>query len=421
MTNSLNRMKNERLHFLFQQYLDQKCTLGEETELMQLLAEPSNDETREKLIAECFDSLPETYVLRESEANRIYNQIIDKPVRRIVPFSLKSSKVLRWASLAAAVLLIFITVTIVLFSTKKPVNEINQVVEITKTTIKQKQLYKNDVSPGGNKAILTLADGTKIVLDESSKGSLIKQGKATIIKLDSGRLAYNVQNVPNISMKVILYNTLTTPRGGQYCVTLPDGTIVWLNAVTSLRFPTVFTGNERRVEIKGEAYFEVAKNAAMPFIVKAGAEEIKVLGTHFNVTAYSDDKVIKTTLLEGQVEVTLPKSHNSEIERKSIILEPGQQSQLDSNKELTVVTADLEEAVAWKNGYFIFSNENIESIMLKISRWYDVKVIFEMDPLNREFTGNISRTQNVSEVLNMLELTDEVHFKIEGKSITVLP
>ena len=412
-------MKTVRLHFLFQRYLDQDCTPGEEAELMQLLADSSSDEEREKLISECFDSLPETYTLSETDADRVFNQIIDKPLRKIIIPLYKRKGVIRWISLAAAVAVILISVAIVLFRNNKPVNEINQVVEIVKPI--NKPFYKNDIKPGGNKAILTLADGTKIVLDDASEGAISRQGNTTIIKLDNGRLAYNAQTVSKMPSKAILYNTLTTPRGGQYCVTLADGTIVWLNASTSMRFPTAFAGSERKVEIKGEAYFEVAKNAAMPFIVKAGNEEIKVLGTHFNVTAYADDKVIKTTLLEGRVEVSLIKSSKTETTGNLVILQPGQQSQLDLNNELTVVDADLEEAIAWKNGYFVFNNENIESIMLKISRWYDIKVDYQVDPLNRDFTGNISRTENVSEVLNMLEQTDAIHFKIEGKTITVLP
>lgn len=419
MTNFSIPMKNERLHFLFQLYLDQKCTPGEETELIQLLAEPSNDEAREKLIYECFDSLPETYALSEADADRVFNQIIDKPARKLIIPLYKRKGIIRWISLAAAVAVILISVTIVLFRNNKPVNEINQVVEIVKPV--DKPLYKNDVKPGGNKAILTLADGSKIILDNASQGAISRQGNTTIIKLENGRLAYNAQTVSQIPSSTILYNTLTTPRGGQYCVTLADGTIVWLNASTSMRFPTAFIGSERRVEIKGEAYFEVAKNAAMPFIVKAGNEEIKVLGTHFNVMAYADDKVIKTTLLEGRVEVSLTKSSKSETAGSIVTLQPGQQSQLDLNNGLMVVNADLEEAVAWKNGYFVFNNENIESIMLKIARWYDIKVNYEVDPLNRDFTGNISRTENVAQVLNMLEQTDAIHFKIEGKIITVLP
>ena len=322
---------------------------------------------------------------------------------------------------AAAVAVILLTVSVVFFRNNKPVNEINQVVEIAKTTIKQKPYYKNDIKPGGNKAILTLADGTKIVLDDASKGALTSQGNTTVIKLDDGRLAYNSQDVAKIPSKAVQYNTLSTPRGGQYCVTLPDGTVVWLNASTSLKFPVAFAGNERRVEVKGEAYFEVTKNAAMPFIVKAGNEEIKVLGTHFNVTAYPDDKVIKTTLLEGSVEVSLTNLAGSEKDKSAVTLQPGQQSQCNENTELTVVEADLEEAIAWKNGYFVFNNENIESIMLKIARWYDIKVSYQVDPVNKNFTGNILRSQNVSEVLSMLESTDAIHFKIEGKSITVMP
>ena len=399
-------------------YFENKTSEDENNELMALLTKTENEEE----VSTVMDRSWEEYqlgkpVFTSDKSNIILSTILKAQTRRKSGSTIKLRK---WMYAAAAAVLLFVTISIVLFRNNKPINEINKVVEIAKTTIIQKPLYKNDVKPGGNKAILTLADGTKIVLDDASKGSLIRQGKTTIIKLDSGRLAYNIQPVSNIPLKTMLYNTLTTPRGGQYCVTLPDGTIVWLNAATSLRFPTAFTGHERRVEIKGEAYFEVSKNATMPFIVEAGNEEIKVLGTHFNVMAYIDDKVIKTTLLEGQVEVSLLNSPNTETESKSIILEPGQQSQLDKNNGLNVVTADLREAVAWKNGYFVFSNENIESIMLKISRWYDVKVRLEVDPLNRNFTGSISRAQNVSEVLNMLELTDEVHFKIEGKSITVL-
>lgn len=320
---------------------------------------------------------------------------------------------------AAALAVILLTVSIVIFRNNKPANEINKVVEIAKATIKQKPLYKNDVKPGGNKAILTLADGTKIVLDDASKGALTSQGNTTIIKLDDGRLTYNSQEVSKIPPKALIYNTLSTPRGGQYCVTLPDGTIVWLNASTSLKFPVAFIGNERRVEVKGEAYFEVAKNAAMPFFVRAGNQEIKVLGTHFNVTAYADDKVIKTTLLEGSVEVSIPALANTE--SGIITLQPGQQAQLDKEDALKVVEANPKEAIAWKNGFFMFKNENIESIMLKISRWYDVEIKYETNTELKEFTGTIARTNNVSDVLAMLELTQIIHFKIEGKTITVLP
>jgi ferric-dicitrate binding protein FerR (iron transport regulator) len=322
---------------------------------------------------------------------------------------------------AAAVALLCISITIYTFRNNRPVDEINQVVEIPEAILLQKPLYKNDIKPGGNKAILTLADGSKIVLDDAAEGALSRQGNTTIIKLDKGKLAYNTQTVSKIPVKTTLYNTLTTPRGGQYCVILPDGSTVWLNASTSLKYPTAFAGNERKVEIEGEAYFEIAKNEAMPFIVTAANSEIKVLGTHFNISAYSDDKVMKTTLLEGSVEFTVANKAGSRNETAAIKLQPGQQAQLDAANTLSVVEADTKEAVAWKNGFFIFNNEDIGNIMQKITRWYDVKVVYDVEDVNMHFTGNISRSQNVSEVLRLLELTETVHFKIEGKTITVLP
>jgi len=359
--------------------------------------------------------------LKDDDQNERAKQLI-KIIHSKIVFVSKPAQLMRlgiWTKVAAAaIVLLCISISVLIFKQPIPVNEINQVVEISKTI--NKPLYKNDIKPGGNKAFLTLADGSKIILDDAAQGTLTKQGNTTIIKLDDGRLAYNPQSISKLSPKAVQYNTLTTPRGGQYCVTLPDGTVVWLNASTSLKFPIAFNGNERKVEVHGEAYFEVAKNETMPFIVSAGNSVVKVLGTHFNVSAYADDKIIKTTLLEGSVEVSL-NAPTPETTNNVITLAPGQQSQLDLNNGLTVVTADLNEVVAWKNGYFIFNNENIESIMLKVSRWYDIKVDYQVDVSNKKFTANISRQQNVSEVLNMLEQTEAIHFKIDGKSITVLP
>lgn len=365
------------------------------------------------------------HLLAEGRLDNIINETISGDfekalsVPRVIP--LIKHRWFQVAIAAAAVVLLFVSISIVLFKNNKPVDEINQVVEIPKTIVKEKPLYKNDIKPGGNKATLTLADGTKIILDNAAEGAITRQGNTTVIKLDKGKLAYNMQTVSKVPVNAPLYNTLTTPRGGQYIVTLPDGTTVWLNASTSLRFPTAFIGNERKVDIKGEAYFEVAKNEAMPFIVTAENSEIKVLGTHFNVSAYADDKVLKTTLLEGSVEFSVANQAGNGNEAATIKLQPGQQAQLDEANTLKVVEADTQEAIAWKNGFFIFNNEDIESIMQKISRWYDVKVVYDVNNPNMQFTGNISRAENVSEVLRVLELTEIVHFKIEGKTITVLP
>ena len=412
-------MPETRLTYLLKRHFDNTISQDENDDLMALLSLPEN----EAKILTVMDHNWEEHefikpVFTPEKSKSILANILSVQTRQTIKPLFNRR---RWMYAAAAVILMFVSISIVLLINNKPVNNINQVVEIPKTIIKEKPLYKNDIKPGGNQAILTLADGTKIVLNKAAEGALARQGNTTVIKLDDGQLAYNKQTVSQIPTTKILYNTLSTPRGGQYRVTLPDGTLVWLNASTSLKFPTAFSGSERKVEIKGEAYFEVAKNEAMPFVVTAENSEIKVLGTHFNVSAYADDKVLKTTLLEGSVEFSVVKKAGSENEAGTIKLQPGQQAQLDNANTLTVVEADTKEAIAWKNGYFIFNNEDIESIMQKIMRWYDVKVVYDVNDKNIYFTGNISRAENVSEILRVLELTETVHFKIEGKTITVLP
>ncbi|HQW44934.1 MAG TPA: FecR domain-containing protein, partial [Chitinophagaceae bacterium] len=207
-----------------------------------------------------------------------------------------------------------------------------------------------------------------------------------------------------------------TPRGGQYQVTLSDGTQVWLNAASSIRFPVVFTGTERKVEITGEAYFEVAKNKAMPFKVTAGSSEVEVLGTHFNINSYTDEPYIKTTLLEGSVKVTVPASAAGQ---SSKILQYGQQTAVNKEGKISVLNnADLEEAVAWKNGRFQFKSADLKTILRQISRWYDADVEYRGN-VNIHFTGQLPRNDNVNKVFEKLALTGEVNFKVEGKKIIV--
>ena len=269
--------------------------------------------------------------------------------------------------------------------------------------------YKNDIQPGGNKAVLTLADGSTIVLDDAKNGVLTHQGNTKVTK-ENGKIDYNASVTGSDK---ILYNTISTPRGGQYQVELPDGSKVWLNAASSLRFPTAFAGKERRVEISGEVYFEVAKNKAMPFIVSVNGAEIQVLGTHFDVMAYNDEPMLKTTLLEGAVKFVKDGNYT--------MLKPGQQSQLTKNGQLKVVSdVNLTTAVAWKNGFFDFEGLDFETIARQLSRWYDVDVIYnrKIDDL---FYAEIPRNTKLSDVLKALELTGKVHFEIEGKKIIVLP
>lgn len=307
-------------------------------------------------------------------------------------------------TLAAASILLFITAGIFYYQKQSVVPETMPVV------------YKNDVAPGDKKAVLTLEDNTRIILDGASLGNIARQTGITVSKTANGHLLYIVDDKNIIAGEAPRFNTISTPRGGEYQVQLSDGTVVWLNAMSSIRFPTSFTGAERRVELSGEAYFEVAKNKAMPFRVVSGRQVVEVLGTHFNIAAYRDEQAVKTTLLEGSVKVYLPERVS-----KPRVLQPGEQAVLGGGEdELFVIKADLEEAVAWKNGYFIFADEELETIMRKISRWYDVEVEYQGIDQNLKFGGAVSRSRNLSQVLDLLELTDKVKFKVEGRRITVM-
>jgi ferric-dicitrate binding protein FerR (iron transport regulator) len=298
-----------------------------------------------------------------------------------------------------------------------------------KTNIAQlpvEQRFRNDFSPGGDKAVLELADGSKIVLDNASNGALAQQGLTKVIKLDNGQLAYHVgkkgvETTGAIS-EAIRYNTISTPRGGQYQVVLPDGSKVWLNAVSSLRFPTSFTGGkERRVELTGEAYFDVTKNASMPFRVVTMGElatrqplEIEVMGTEFDLMAYADEDRQKVTLINGAVKASSGK--------EQLTLKPNQQASLDKKStglNLTSIS-NIEETTAWKDGYFQFQDASIESIMRQATRWYDVEVVYD-GKVNQQFIGKVRRQVNLSTLLKILEATGWVHFRIDGKKVTVSP
>ena len=273
----------------------------------------------------------------------------------------------------------------------------------------QQERFRNDVAPGKNAAVLTLAGGQKIVLDSTSVGAISRQGNTTIHNTN-GQLVYNELHEKPTEL---LYNTLTTGRGNQYQLILPDGSKVWLNAASSITYPTTFSGAERKVAITGEAYFEIARDETHPFIVQRKEMSIQVLGTHFNVNAYDDEDALKTTLLKGSVKVT----KGSE----SSILRPGQQAILSrGNAPIKVADhPDIDEVMAWKNGTFRFNDATIESIMREMARWYDVEVIYNTR-VSQHFIADVPRDVPVSELLKLLELTDQVHFKIEGKKITVI-
>jgi len=279
------------------------------------------------------------------------------------------------------------------------------------------QNQTHEILPGGNKAILTLANGNQISLTDAKNGKLAVQGNTAISKTSAGQVVY--QAAPSGTgnpQSEIAYNTVSTPRGGQYHLTLADGTNVWLNAASSIKYPIAFTGNDRQVEITGEAYFEVVHNAAQPFKVAVNGQTVEDIGTHFNINAYSDEPAIKTTLLEGAVKVSTAKQNG-------VTLVPGQQAQVIAGKfpsKINVVVVDADETVAWKNGLTSFDNADIYELMRQVGRWYDVKVLYEGDIPQKHFTGAVSRSAKLSDLLKILELSD-IHFKVEGKTITVMP
>jgi transmembrane sensor len=265
----------------------------------------------------------------------------------------------------------------------------------------------NKVIPGSDKAILTLANGAAVALDNTGS-SVLQQGNIAIHQ-HNGQLKYTV----NGTSKVISNNTLTTPRGGQYNVILPDGTSVWLNSASSLQYPTAFTGKERVVTLTGQAYFEVAINAAQPFKVKVNGMEVQVLGTAFDIMAYADEQNINTTLVEGAVKVISPQAN--------AVLKPGQQASLNNSlATLSVKTADVNKVMAWRNGLFIFNNTDLETIMREIARWYDVEIVNEAGNSSKLYGGSISRRKDLRNVLNLLEAGGNNHFKIEGRKVIIL-
>jgi transmembrane sensor len=269
----------------------------------------------------------------------------------------------------------------------------------------------NGITAGGNKAILTLANGNQINLTRAKNGQLTTEGNTVIDKKADGQVSYQTKSGNAGTSAALTFNTISTPRGGQYQVILPDGSHVWLNAASSITFPTAFSSINRQVVITGEAYFEVVHNKDRPFLVKSGSQTVEVLGTHFNINAYTDEPNICTTLLEGSVKVTSAGS--------TVMIKPGQEALLTGH-QFSVGKADVEKAVAWTDNNFVFNGDNIQPIMREISRWYDVDIDYEGSMAHKDFVGSISRFDNVAQIFNTLQLTKIVHFKVEGRRITVV-
>jgi ferric-dicitrate binding protein FerR (iron transport regulator) len=396
--------KKGRVSQLMQQYLQNQLTADEYAELWELLNENIEENSFKEELQMLWQEAKTEQVLIPAEEwdykmNLLRNKLAAEPEmpRRVLRMN-------RYWWAAAAVLLVFFS-SAIYYLVNTNGGEKTALVNTGNPT-----QPAHDRLPGGNKALLTLADGSEIVLDSAGNGIVAQQGNTNIIKQQDGQLIYNTTGAASSE---IAYNMLSTPRGGQYKLTLPDGSKVWLNAASSLKYPAAFTGNYRQVEITGEAYFEVAKDVSRPFKVLLNQMEVEVLGTHFNINGYEDEEAIRTTLLEGSVRVTTKAGNN--------LLKPGQQAQLQKTGRLKLVDgADLEETMAWKEGNFQFENSDIYTVMRHISRWYDVDVEYR-GKVSKHFVGTISRNVNLSQVITMLQQTGEVKFSIEGKKVVVMP
>jgi ferric-dicitrate binding protein FerR (iron transport regulator) len=399
-------LTNDRLRYLLNRYADQVSTEKEENELFDLLTitadlelesllfdilehtEPQLDELRkEKLLSEILRQLP------PSDQGMRENRIDPSKVRKISP----------WRIAVAASIVLTLGIGSYFLLLKKTTKHL----DIVKT-----ELPKDVAPPKGTKAMITLANGQSVALDSITSGTLVTQGTVSVIKTGEGEIVYQG------SSSEVAYNILYNPRGSTVVsLVLNDGTKVWLNSESSLRYPTSFTGNERSVEITGEAYFEVAKDARKKFIVRGRGAISEVLGTHFNVNTYTDESSVNVTLLEGSVKVK-PVVNGSH----AVVIRPGQQAQVKESGEMSVMKdVDLEEVMAWKNGKFQFGEAaDISTIMKQVARWYDLHVEYN-GVVQGHIGGTISRDVNVSQVFRMLEMTGVVKFQIDGKKVVVMP
>jgi len=401
-------MNVDKLHDLLRQYFDDTINPSDYNELLDYIKVADQDIV-EQAIDEEMLNLDSGAIFSKKQSESVLNKIKSDPKFATAAgiVEIEEARVTRFYQRAwfraAAAIIVFCTAGLLI------IRERNIKQNAAELAAKRAQ---TQIVPGGQKAILTMANGKVIVLANAANGVLANIGGNKILKRTQGQIVYDAKGA-GAQADEVGYNTLTTPRGGEYQVILPDGTKVWLNAASSITYPTQFTGNERHVKLTGEAYFEVAKNKKKPFYVAMNDVQVRVLGTHFNISAYGDDDAITTTLLEGSVQVTKNKSVS--------LLKPGQQAIVKpASDDIAVSDANIEDAMAWKNGYFIFNNDNITGIMKKVSRWYNVDVYYAADLSDQQFGGSYYRSKNINELLEYLEMIGKIHFKIQERRITVM-
>lgn len=394
-------MSQTRLTYLLQRYFEDTATPEEVEEFLPYLEDPAKEDEIRRLMEDHWKvHVPDRPVFPAEKSKEMLTGILTAGDRsKIIP---QVNKV-KWYYAAAAIVVLLVS-SIMLYNSGVK-NDPEPAIAKTNTTTE-------DIAPGGFKAMLTLADQSTIVLDSAANGILMQQGNTKVIKKDNGAVAYVSAEEPGGER---LFNTLATPKGGEYQLVLPDGTKAWLNAASSLRFPSTFGKGERRVEVTGEVYFEVVKDAARPFIAAiTGKAEVKVLGTHFNVNAYSDEAAVTTTLLEGSVKVS-----NTTL-NESLTIVPGEQVQLKPNGELQLnKNVETEQVVAWKDGLFNFSNADLLTVLRQLSRWYDVEIAFEGAVPKKSFGGELQRDLALGQVIKLFE-RNNVFLKIEGRKLVVL-
>lgn len=395
---------NQELQQLYELIKSRKASDAERQQFLALLARPELADQARQILAEHIERTEGDESLPGMDADRLLLigqsiMMVDKenaaiPLKMIPARPVHTMRRYIWIA-ASLLALIGVAAWLLLFNVSTGTKEVTKA---------------ENILPGTNGAILTLADGKQLVLDSVGNGILVNEN-GTTVAMHAGELSY--KQTTQEKSNAIVYNTLSTPAGRQFTLVLPDGTKVWLNAATSLRYPVRFAGNERTVSVTGEAYFEVTKNKDKPFRVFVNDMEVKVLGTHFNVNAYADEPARTTTLLEGKVEVI---QNNS-----SHLLNPGQEAVLNTTTQQISVknAADPTASVAWKEGVFEFRQSDIETIMRQVGRWYNVDVQYKYKTTGT-FSATIQRNEQLPDLLRLLESTTHVHFAIKGRTVTVL-
>ncbi|WP_097129987.1 FecR family protein [Pedobacter xixiisoli] len=383
-------MDKQRLKYLFGRFMDKTILPEEQDELLQVI-DDNHEENFSDILYDIIDSSGNEKVSLEEWTDILSKSFLaDRPAKTVRSLGFAY----RWAAAAAILLLVGVVSYVSLDKNKK----VEQVASV--------------IAPGTDKAVLFLEDGSSIKLDGVELEKAIAFNP-DIQSVSNGEIVYN--KVEDEETKVHI-NTLRIPKGGQFRVVLPDATVAWLNSDSELKFPSAFDQNSREVELKGEAYFEVTSyDKKWPFIVKSSGQKVEVLGTKFNVSAYQEDSFIKTSLLEGKVKVT------NEGSSQTVILKPGQEAALNINaNRLTTYPSEVEESIAWKEGLFVFNNEDIHVAMGKIARWYDVEVVYKGDFKAKALWGTASRSDKLESLLNTLQATRVAKFKIEGRRILVM-